>query len=43
MDMPILRPFRQQLGLNVTGADEIRAFMFSYNNMIKPLFHRHGE
>ena len=32
LDLPV-----SELGLNVTDADEIRAFMFSYNNMIKPL------
>lgn len=36
-DYPILDLPVSELGLNVTGADEIRAFMFSYNNMIKPL------
>ena len=36
-DYPILDLPVSELGLNVTDADEIRAFMFSYNNMIKPL------
>ena len=37
MDMPVLDASVGTLELNISNADEIRAFMFSYDNKIKPL------
>ena len=37
MDMPVLDASVGTLELNISDADEIRAFMFSYDNKIKPL------
>ena len=37
MDMPVLDTSVGTLELNISNADEIRAFMFSYDNKIKPL------
>ena len=37
MDMPVLDTSVGILELNISDADEIRAFMFSYDNEIKPL------
>ena len=37
MDMPVLDTSVGILELNISDADEIRAFMFSYDNKIKPL------
>ena len=36
-DMPVLDASVGTLELNISDADEIRAFMFSYDNKIKPL------
>ena len=37
MDMPVLDASVGTIELNISDADEIRAFMFSYDNKIKPL------
>lgn len=36
-DMPVLDVSISTSELNISEADEIRAFMFSYDNKIKPL------
>ena len=36
-DMPVLDISISTFELNISSADEIRAFMFSYNDMIRPL------
>ena len=37
IDTPVLDISVSDLGLNISGADEIRAFMLHYNKTIKPL------